>query len=161
MQRSKAPLSLLVFVTIVGFVEFSGSFSVFKSLMDWYPELAKPVFNPPNWVFAPVWTILYLSIAISGWMIWTKREGNERAVDGALTVFAVQLFFNAMWSYLFFGMRSPFLGFIGIALLWLAIALNIFSFYKISKRAAYLLLPYIFWVSFAALLNFAIWRLNS
>ncbi|MFA5747314.1 MAG: TspO/MBR family protein [Candidatus Paceibacterota bacterium] len=160
MKNIKNPLSLLAFIAIVGAVQFAGTLSTAQSLIEWYPQLAKPVFNPPNWIFAPVWTILYLLIAVSGWMVWTRREGNEKPVDGALTVFAVQIFLNAAWSFLFFGMRSPYLGIIGIAFLWLAIAFNIFSFYRISKNAAYLLLPYIFWVSFAALLNFAVWQLN-
>lgn len=160
MQKLKTPLSLLAFIAIVGAIEFAGSFTVGLSFTEWYPSLVKPAFNPPNWIFAPVWTILYLLTAVSGWMVWNRREGKEGAVDGALTIFAVQLFLNAIWSFLFFGMRSPAFGLIGITFLWLAIALNIFSFYRISRRASYLLLPYIFWVSFAALLNFAVWQLN-
>lgn len=159
MQKT-GKISLLVFVAIVGLIEFAGNLATVQSLVDWYPDLVKPSFNPPNWVFAPVWTILYLSIAVSGWLVWSKRGGREKAVDGALTVFAVQLFLNAAWSFLFFGMRSLSAGLAGIAFLLAAIAFNIFSFSRISKPAAYLLLPYIFWVSFAALLNFAVWRLN-
>ncbi|MFA5249606.1 MAG: TspO/MBR family protein [Candidatus Paceibacterota bacterium] len=160
MQEIKQKISLFVFIAIVEAIQFLGAFPALGAVTTWYPDLAKPFFNPPNWLFAPVWTILYLLIALSGWMIWKEREGKERAVDLALTVYSIQLVLNAVWSYLFFGSRLLGLAFGEIVILWLAIAANIYFFKRISKRAAYLLVPYILWVSFAALLNFSVWQLN-
>lgn len=160
MQEIKQKISLFVFIAIVEAIQFLGAFPALEAVTTWYPDLAKPFFNPPSWLFAPVWTILYLLIALSGWMIWKEREGKERAVDLALTVYGIQLVLNAAWSYLFFGSKFFGLAFGEITILWLAIAANIYFFKKISKRAAYLLIPYILWVSFAALLNFSVWQLN-
>jgi tryptophan-rich sensory protein len=160
MEKPKRILSLLIFVVIVGMVEFTGSFFTIQPAINWYPELAKPFFSPPGWLFAPVWTVLYLLIALSGWLVWAKREEKKNAADSALTIYAIQLFLNAAWSYLFFGLKSPAMGLIEIAVLWAAIAWNMASFHKISKPASYLLVPYILWVSFAAILNFAVWQLN-
>ncbi len=160
MEKTQNKLSLLFFVGIVSIVEFIGSFFTVQAVMNWYPELIKPSFNPPNWLFAPVWTVLYILIALSGWLVWAKREENKGAVDAALTIYAIQLFLNVTWSYLFFWLNSPVMGLIGIIALWAAIVWNMASFYKISKGAFYLLIPYIIWVSFAGILNFAIWQLN-
>jgi tryptophan-rich sensory protein len=153
-------ISLLFFVGIVSIVEFIGSFFTVQAVMNWYPELIKPSFNPPNWLFAPAWSILYILIALSGWLAWAKRGENKGAVDAALTIYAIQLFLNVTWSYLFFWLNSPVMGLIGIIALWAAIVWNMASFYRISKKAFYLLVPYIIWVSFAGILNFAIWQLN-
>jgi tryptophan-rich sensory protein len=121
--------------------------------------LEKPTFTPPNGVFSPVWITLFLLMGISLFLIW--RTGlAERRVKVALGCFSAQLVFNLAWSVLFFGLKSPLGGLIDIAVLWIAIALTIFYFSKISKVAGLLLLPYIVWVSFAAALNFFIWRLN-
>lgn len=160
MQEIKHKISLFVFIAIVEVIQFLGAFPTLEAVINWYPDLAKPFFNPPNWLFAPVWTILYLLIALSGWMVWKEREGKERAVDLALVVYGVQLVLNAVWSYLFFGSRLLGFAFGEIIILWIAIAANIYFFKKISKGAAYLLVPYILWVSFAALLNFSVWQLN-
>ncbi|MFA5742486.1 MAG: TspO/MBR family protein [Candidatus Paceibacterota bacterium] len=164
MEKMQNKLSLLVFVGVVGAVEFIGSFLTIQAVMNWYPELIKPSFNPPNWLFAPVWSILYiliaLLIALSGWLVWAKREENKGAVDAALTIYTIQLFLNVAWSYLFFWLNSPVMGLIGIIALWAAIVWNMASFYRISKKAFYLFVPYVIWVSFAAILNFAIWQLN-
>jgi tryptophan-rich sensory protein len=161
MQEIKQKISLFVFIAIVEVIQFLSSSLVWLAVTTWYPDLVKPFFNPPNWLFAPVWTILYLLIALSGWMVWKEREGKERAVDLALTVYGIQLVLNAVWSYLFFGSRLLGLAFGEMIILWMAIAANIYFFKKISKRAAYLLIPYLLWVSFAALLNFSVWQLNS
>lgn len=131
-----------------------GLFTV-SSVSTWYVELIKPSFNPPGWVFGPVWTILYLLMGISLYLVWTKKFDKP-----AFTVFGVQLFLNTLWSILFFGLKNPLFAFIEIIFLWITILITIIYFYRINKTSAYLLIPYILWVSFAAVLNFAIFLLN-
>lgn len=125
----------------------------------WYEQLQKPSWRPPNRLFAPVWTVIYLTIAVSGWLVW--QEEAFAVTAPALTIYAVQLFLNAAWSPLFFGLHRPDLGFLDIVLVWLSIAATIVFFYPIHAVAALLLVPYLLWVTFAAALNFAIWRLNA
>jgi translocator protein len=137
-----------------------GSLFTSPSIPTWYASLQKPNFNPPNWVFAPVWTILFLLMGISLYSVWSKGL-RDKKVKTAVFIFAIQLILNMLWSFLFFGLQSPLYAFIEIIILWLVILLTITSFYKISKIAGYLLLPYILWVSFAAVLNFSILVLNS
>ncbi len=124
----------------------------------WYEGLAKPSWRPPNRLFAPVWTILYIMIAISGWLVWMRAGFAGAALP--LGVYALQILLNALWTPLFFGLRRPDLGMVGIVSLWLSIVATIALFMPISGWAAILLLPYLAWVSFASALNFAIWRLN-
>lgn len=133
-----------------------GSLFTAGSVSTWYTTLVKPGFNPPNWVFGPVWTILYLMIGISLYLVWIKKLNKT-----AFIIFIIQLFLNALWSILFFGIRSPLYAFIEIILLWIAILITIIYFYRINKISAYLLIPYILWVSFAAVLNFAVFMLNG
>jgi len=139
---------------------FIGSIFTADSISTWYAEIEKPFFNPPNWVFAPVWTTLFILMGISLYLVW-KRGIAKEGVKIALTLFGVQIVLNTLWSILFFGMKSPFLAFMEIIILWAAILLTILKFMKISKTAGYLLVPYILWVSFAAVLNFSIFILNS
>ncbi len=134
-----------------------GSIFTVSSISDWYTYLNKPFFNPPSWIFGPVWTVLYILMGIAFYLIWTS---DRRKSITPLVIFGVQLIFNAFWSILFFGFRNPFYAFIDIILLWLFIVLSIYLFVKINKKAAYLLVPYITWVSFAAYLNYSIWQLN-
>lgn len=124
----------------------------------WYAALAKPPWNPPSWVFGPVWTVLYVGIAVAGWLIW--RRGGMGAQRVPLTLFCVQLALNAAWTPLFFGLRNLGLAFLEILLLWLAVTATLRAFSRVSRVAAYLLAPYLCWVTFAALLNFAVWQLN-
>jgi tryptophan-rich sensory protein len=126
---------------------------------DWYRGLAKPSWRPPDWLFGPVWLVLYISIAISGWLVW--RQAGFEGAGLALAVYAVHLVFNAMWSVIFFGLRRPDLAFMEIVCLWVSIAATIAMFYSIDRLAAWLLIPYLLWVSFAVVLNFRIWRLNA
>jgi tryptophan-rich sensory protein len=128
------------------------------SIEGWYQTLAKPAWTPPDWVFGPVWTVLYLMMAIAGWLFW-RRSGIVGA-RGAWLLFAAQLLLNALWSGIFFALRSPGLAFIEILVLWSAIAGTIVAFWPHSRWASYLLVPYLAWSSFAAVLNLAIWRLN-
>lgn len=135
-----------------------GSIFTFPSIGNWYKYLNKPFFNPPNWIFGPVWTILYLLMGISFYLIWQSKSKKKN--NKYFLIFYMQLFLNSLWSAIFFGLHNTLLAFIEIMFLWLAISLTIISFYKISKLAALLLVPYILWVSFASILNFAIFILN-
>ena len=136
-----------------------GSLATLPSIPIWYESLKKPFFNPPNWLFGPVWTGLYTLMGISLFLVWRRREGKQQAKI-ALTFFFVQLILNTLWSFAFFGLQSPPLGLVDIVLLWIAIFLTIQKFYAISRTAAFLLLPYILWVSFAVVLNVSLWILN-
>jgi translocator protein len=155
-KRVARALVIVVFVEVVGVI---GSIFTTPAIPTWYVTLNKPSFNPPNWIFAPVWTLLYLSMGISAFLIWEKGI-NKKEVRIALLIFSGQLVLNVLWSYLFFGLKSPSLAFVGIIVLWLAIAATIYAFYKISKPAGLILIPYILWVTFAAFLNFSILMLN-
>jgi tryptophan-rich sensory protein len=129
------------------------------SLSTWYGTLEKPPWNPPDWVFGPVWTGLYIGMAVAAWLVWLKKDlSSSRA---PLRLFSVQLILNGAWSFLFFGLRSPALALADIVLLWCAILATISSFRRVSNWAAALLAPYFAWVSFAAVLNWTLWRLNG
>ena len=136
-----------------------GSFLAGDDWGEWYRQISKPAFTPPGWIFGPVWTLLYFAMGIAAWLVWRKR--NEQPVTLPLCVFAVQLVLNGLWTPLFFGMRNPGIAFLDIVALWLAIAATIWWFFSVSKKAAYLMVPYLVWVSFALILNLEIWRLNS
>jgi len=125
----------------------------------WYYQIQKPAWTPPSWLFGPVWTALYLMMAVAAWLVW--RQGGWAAQGGALGLFLVQLILNAAWSWLFFGLHSPSAGLVGISLLWIAILLTILAFFRVSPVAGWLMVPYLLWVSFAAALNLTIWRLNG
>lgn len=125
---------------------------------EWYAGLDKPSWNPPNWIFGPVWTGLYAMMAISAWLVW--RLGGFRLQAWPLVVFLIQLALNAVWSWLFFGLRNPALAFVEIVALWVAIGVTLLLFRRRSPMAAWLLVPYLAWVTFAAVLNFTLWRLN-
>lgn len=129
------------------------------AIATWYKTLNKPSFSPPNWIFGPVWTTLYLLMGIASYLIW-KQGIKKPKVRVALTFYAIQLVLNFIWSFLFFGLHSPILALIDIVFLWVFIVLTILKFYKISKPATYLLIPYLLWVSFASVLNLAIVILN-
>ncbi len=145
-------LALGAFFIVVFAVAASGAFF---TPGDWYAALAKPSWNPPNWLFGPVWTVLYAMIAVSGWLVW-QQEHNRLA----LSLYAVQLVLNAAWSWLFFGRHAIGLALADIVLLLLAIVATIVLFWPLSRLAAGLLVPYALWVAFATALNAAIWRLN-
>jgi tryptophan-rich sensory protein len=125
----------------------------------WYAGLAKPAWTPPNWLFAPVWTLLYLLMGLAAWLVWERR--GTSGGRWALGLFLVQLGLNALWSWVFFGLHRPGLAFVEIVLLWLALAATIGAFRRVRPLAAGLLVPYLLWVTFAAALNFALWRLNG
>lgn len=137
-----------------------GSIFTFSAIPTWYAALAKPMLNPPSWIFGPVWTTLYALMGIAAFIVWNK--GWQRSdVRKAVSVFGVQFALNALWSIIFFGLHSPAWAFVNIIALWVAIIYTMILFYTISKPATYLLIPYILWVSFAAYLNYSILVLNS
>jgi len=137
----------------------AGALFTLSAIPGWYAGLIKPALNPPNWIFGPVWTTLYFLMGIAAFLVWRKGL-SQKDVRTALIIFGIQLLLNVAWSVIFFGAHNPAGAFADIVLLWLAILATIITFYKISPAAAYLLLPYILWVSFAGYLNYAVWTLN-
>ena len=152
-------LKLMASILLCQIVGFIGSLATNPAIPTWYETLKKPAFSPPNWIFGPVWITLYTLMGISLFIIW-QRGLKAPGVKPALSFFSLQLLLNALWSWAFFGLRSPLIGLLDIVLLWVAILLTIRSFYVVSKTAVLLLLPYLLWVSFAAILNFSLWILN-
>ena len=136
-----------------------GSIFTTPAIPTWYANINKPSFRPPNWVFAPVWTILFLLMGIALFLILRKGLKNKN-VKIAFFFFIFHLVLNTLWSILFFALESPFAAFIEIIFLWASILVSIILFLPISRIAGYLLIPYLLWVSFASILNFSIWRLN-
>ncbi len=155
-------LKLVIAVAVSEFAGIIGSFVTSSEITTWYSGLTKPALNPPGWVFGPVWVILYFLMGISLWLVWSFDGARDKTRNKtkALWLFAAQLVLNAIWSPVFFGAHSIGGALAIIALLWAAIVLTIFTFAKVSKTAAWLLVPYILWVSFAVYLNFSIWVLN-
>ncbi len=134
------------------------SSAYFVSTGGWYAALQKPAWNPPAWIFGPVWTILYIMMAVAAWLVW--REGGWKVQRQALGLFLLQWLLNALWTPLFFGLHRTGLAFAEIVALWLVLAATVATFWRVRIPAGALLLPYLAWVSFAAFLNFTIWRLN-
>jgi len=148
-------------LALAGWVLLCFAAAAFGSLFmsgEWYASLKKPAWNPPGWVFGPVWTALYTMMAVAAWLVW--KRGGFAAQRRTLAWFLVQLALNAAWTPLFFGLRQPGWAFAEIVLLWLAIVATVVAFRPVSRAAAWLLAPYLAWVSFAAVLNFTLWRLN-
>lgn len=149
---------LIAFVGVTFVAAAIGGAATATSVSTWYPALLKPSWNPPSWVFGPVWSTLYLLMAVSAWRVWRHSEHPERR--RALAWYFGQLALNALWSCLFFGLRSPGLALAEILVLWAALAVVLVKFARIDRPAAALWLPYLAWVSFAGGLNGAIWWLN-
>jgi len=152
---------LKLVVSIVACLAAGAIGSVFtrSAIPTWYATLEKPFFTPPNWLFAPAWTLLYILMGIAAFLVWRKGLKN-RGVRIALIVFLIQLVLNALWSVVFFGLESPLYGLIVISILWIAILVTIIKFFRISRVASVLMWPYLLWVTFAAGLNASIWLLN-
>jgi tryptophan-rich sensory protein len=157
-MKSPDIIKLATSVILCQLAGFLGSLFTTPAIPTWYATLSKPFFTPPNWIFSPVWISLFVLMGISLFFVWRKRD--HPPVKTALIFFFIQLILNIFWSAAFFGLRSPLLGLIDIILLWIAILFTIKNFLKVSKFAGALLIPYLLWVSFAALLNFALWILN-
>jgi tryptophan-rich sensory protein len=149
---------MLPFVIFLIVVSLTAGVGAIFSPGPWYAQLDKPDWTPPAWLFAPVWSTLYLAIAVAGGLVW-RRSGSR--VTLPLILWIVQLILNGAWSWLFFGLRSPALAFADIVLLLLFILLFMVCAFRVSRLAAYLFVPYALWVAFAAVLNFAIWQMNS
>jgi translocator protein len=155
----KRIIKLVLSIFLCQLAGVAGSAFTKPAVDTWYAALEKPFFTPPSWVFAPAWITLYLLMGISAFLIW-DRELESLEVKKALGVFLLQLIINASWSMVFFGLKQITLSVIVIATLWLAILWTMVLFYKISKTASFILIPYLSWVSFALLLNVSIWFLN-
>ena len=151
---------LIVAITISELAGIIGSVFTTPSIATWYATLAKPVLNPPAWIFGPVWTTLYALMGIAAFLVW-KQGLDRKDVRIALGLFVIQLALNTLWSIIFFGLHNPGAAFVEIVFLWLAIVATIVAFSRISRPAAWLLVPYVAWVGFAGYLNFALWMLNS
>ena len=152
-------MKLFISILIPLLVGGIATFFTTSGVNGWYAMANKPSFNPPNWLFAPVWTALYIMMGVALFLVW-KSEAGKAIKQTAFILFAVQLLLNFLWSFIFFYAKQPGWAFVDIIAMWIAILLTIIWFAKISSTASWLLVPYIFWVSFASLLNFYIWRHN-
>lgn len=182
-MKAKNILKFIIAIAVSELAGVVGAVFTMPAISVWYAGLAKPELAPPDWVFGPVWTALYALIGISLYLVWKNNwevknrflEGERKAWNkwserlwtgdwrkaNAIAVFAIQYILNIAWSYLFFGLRSSGFAFFALLALWLAIFWTIVAFYRISRPAAYLLLPYLIWVGFAGYLNYSIWMMNS
>ena len=157
-SRAHDLAGLAAFVLLCLGISVLGGWVTASSVGSWYPTLAKPAFNPPSWIFAPVWTVLYLMIAAAGWRVWRQRGFAGRRA--AMAVYTLQLALNLAWSFVFFGAQAIGAALAVIAALLAAIVANAILFWKIERAAGWLLAPYAAWVAFATVLNAALWRLN-
>lgn len=175
-------IKLLTSIIVCELAGIAGSFFTMPEITSWYMKVNKPSFNPPNWIFGPVWTLLFVLMGISLYLVWFKKaepsktifakkikawnKYSEKFYNGSwrriniYLIFWTQLILNILWSFIFFGMHSPSVAFFEVIMLWFAILFTIINFYRVSKAAAYIMIPYILWVSFASILNFYIWILN-
>lgn len=150
-------LKLIISLALPQIAGGLGAFFTISSVQSWYQTINKPFFNPPSWIFGPMWTLLYVLMGIACYLIWKGEYPKKKQL---LTLFFAQLFLNALWSPAFFGMESPILGLLIIVPMWILILTCIIQFRKASKLASGLMVPYLLWVSFATVLNFSIWWLN-
>lgn len=151
-------LGLTISVVICFGAALIGNLATIPQIPTWYSGIAKPAWTPPDWVFGPVWSLLYAMMAVSAWLVWRKFDGRTTRIP--LIWFGTQLFLNSVWSVLFFGMQKPAWSMVEVFFLWLAILMTIRAFWALSRWASLLLVPYLLWVSFASILNVAIWQLN-
>ena len=158
MNAARNIMSLIFYIVVCFAVAAIGSLVTFPAVTDWYAGIKKPSWTPPGWLFGPVWTVLYLSMAVAAWLVW-QRAGFSGAVL-PLSIFAIQLVLNLAWSLIFFGKHNIGLAFVDIVLLWFAIVATIITFGRVNMLASWLLTPYLAWVSFASALNLTIWNLN-
>lgn len=152
-------VKLIIALAIPQLVAASGAYFTITGTGSWYQALDKPSWNPPSWVFGPVWTTLYVLMGIGMYLVW-RSDAPEKLKRRATILWGVQLVFNFLWSFLFFGQQQIFSALVEIVVLWVLILLTIFAFARVSKLAAWLLVPYISWVSFATILTYTIWELN-
>jgi len=157
MSKTASAISLVAWLGVCFAAAALGSVFTARSVGDWYSDLAKPAWTPPSGIFGPVWSLLYLMMGVAAWLVWRKAGPGATL---ALALFGVQLALNVAWSALFFGLRSPGAAFAEILALWVLILATLIAFLRVTPAAGYLLVPYQAWVTFAAALNFAIWRMN-
>ena len=155
MSNGSSILALIGWITLCF---AAAAFGARYTTSSWFEQLRKPRWNPPNQVFGPVWTILYLLMAVAAWRVW--QQGGWSVQHFTLTLFLAQLLFNALWSWLFFGLKNPGLAFADIALLWVTLLVTLIAFWGVQPVAGLLLIPYLAWVTFASALNLSIWQLN-
>jgi tryptophan-rich sensory protein len=153
-------LKLIISIAIPVAVGATSGFFTISGVESWYQTINKPSWNPPSWIFGPVWTTLYVMMGIALFLVW-KSDASEGVKKTAISLFAVQLILNFFWSFIFFNQQQPGWALVEIIAMWVFILLTIFAFAKVSKPAAWLLVPYISWVSFATILNYTIWELNA
>ncbi|MEI8373855.1 MAG: TspO/MBR family protein [Planctomycetota bacterium] len=151
-------LGLVLFLAICFAAAGIGGAVTTPKIATWYATLAKPTWNPPNWIFGPVWSALYFGMAVAAWLVW--RQAGFTGAKFPWILFGTQLVLNVLWSCIFFGLENPGLAFVEVVLLWTTIAATMILFWLRSSVAGILFLPYLAWVSFASVLNFTIWRLN-
>lgn len=153
---------LIIALVLPQLAGFLGSLATTQAISTWYVTLNRPSFAPPNWLFAPVWTLLFILMGIAFYLIWEKSvdQSQKKLKDQAIKLFLIQLVFNTLWSIIFFGQQLLFLAFVEIIILWILILLTILKFKKIKPLSAYLMIPYLLWVSFASVLNLAFALLN-
>jgi len=159
----KSPVTWIILAALLALnmlIAFLGSWITAGSVDTWYQTINRPSFTPPDRVFGPVWTTLYLLMGLSAWWTWLRGRTRGVPVNRALSLYFIQLALNLLWSFLFFGLMNPFLALLEIILLWVAILLTMVGFFRISRVAGMLLIPYLLWAGFAAVLNFEIVRLN-
>ncbi|MFO8014175.1 MAG: TspO/MBR family protein [Phycisphaerae bacterium] len=159
MTKTRQALGLIVALAVTFAAAGIGSVFTSQSVGTWYQEIAKPSWTPPGWLFGPVWTVLYTLMAVAAWLVW-RKEGWAGA-RLALGLYAGQLVLNAAWSALFFGARMPGAAFVELVVLWLMIVATTVAFFRKSIPAGVLMVPYLAWVTFAGVLNFALWRMNA
>ncbi len=158
MSAARSVISLVFFIAVCFAIAGIGSYVTFPAVTDWYAGIKKPTWTPPGWLFGPVWTVLYLMMAVAAWLVWRRAGLSAAAVP--LSIFALQLALNLAWSLIFFGKHNIGLAFVDIMLLWFAIIATIITFGRVNMLASWLLTPYLAWVSFASALNFTIWNMN-
>lgn len=158
-MRIKSYPRLLFSIILIEVIGSLGALATTPAIPNWYSGLVKPFFTPPSWVFGPVWTTLFFLMGFALYLVWQEVYQNKN-VKLALQAFGIQMFLNVLWSFLFFGLRNPLLGLIEIVILWFAILYTIMRFWKVSKPASYLMVPYIIWVTIATALNAGVFLLN-
>jgi tryptophan-rich sensory protein len=160
LARTRPFLALAVAILTVEIIGASGAIFTAQGLSEWYGTLQRPALAPPNWVFGPVWTMLFALIGVALWLVWRQANSSPPAVRLAVSVFALHFAFNLGWSAVFFGLQEIGLGLAVIIALWILIVVTMWAFNRVDRRAALLLVPYLLWVSFATYLNYQFWVLN-
>ena len=156
-RRAFVPSAFALVLSLV-LVAVVASFGGRYAPSPWYADLAKPTWTPPNWLFGPVWTILYILMAVASWMVWRQRE--HPGARSALVSYVVQLILNGLWSWIFFGQQRMGLALLDLLILWIAVLATLILFWRVRGSCGLLLLPYLVWITFAGVLNLALWHLN-